>query len=698
MDDQHLKILLVDDDEDDYIITRDLLTEIKNVHYVLDWVSTYEEALQIFDRNEHDVYLLDFRLSDRNGLELLREALQRGCHVPMILITGQGDREIDIEAMQAGAADFLVKGQIDAATLERSIRYSIAQAHTMRALRESEERYAIAARGANDGLFDWNLIANTIYYSPRWKAMLGYEEQEISPDIQEWFDRVCADDLQKLKQLISAHRQGVTTHLEVEHRIRHKNGTYRWMLTRGLAVRDRQGAAYRLAGSQTDITERKVAEEQLLHDALHDTLTNLPNRALFMDRLEVSFERSKRHPEYIFAVLFLDVDRFKVINDSLGHFRGDQLLIAMARRLETLVFSRDTVARPGGDEFTLLLDDITDISKATRRADIILHELSKPFNLKGHEVFITVSIGIALSVTGYDQAEDILRDADTAMYRAKAQGRARHLLFDKDMHAHAVALLQLETDLRRATERQEFCIFYQPIISLLNGRIMGFEALARWQHPKRGIVPPDEFIPIAEETGLVIPIDQMVLRKASHQLHEWQQHFSNNRLLMVNTNLSSRQFNRPDLINLIDEILSETNLTHNSLGVEITESTIMKNPETAANLCWQLKERHIQLHIDDFGTGYSSLSYLHSFPLDSLKIDRSFVMKMGDDEEKLEIVRTIVFLAHNLNMQVMAEGVETRGHLTLLRGMKCDYCQGYFFSKPLPPLEAWKLLTKNPQW
>lgn len=433
---------------------------------------------------------------------------------------------------------------------------------------------------------------------------------------------------------------------------------------------------------QAEVTERKIAESKLIYDAFHDSLTGLPNRALFIERLGSSIERSKRFKNYFFAVLFLDLDRFKVVNDSLGHLLGDQLLVGFTRRLEMCLRSIDTVARLGGDEFVILLDDIKDIKDATQIADRIQKELNLPFNLGGHEVFLTTSIGIALSTTGYDQPEEILRDADTVMYRAKALGKARYEVFDKDMHARAVALLQLENDLRRSVERQELQVHYQPIVSLETSRINGFEALVRWQHPQRGMVSPAEFVPIAEETGLIVPIGYWVLREACRQMSAWQQG-EVTLPLTISVNFSGKQFSQPDLIKQIDQILQETELNGSSLKLEITESVLIENAESAAAMLLQLKSLGIQVYIDDFGTGYSSLNYLHRFPIDALKIDRSFISRMGVSNENSEIVQTIITMAHNLSMSVVAEGIETAEQLTQLRALQCESGQGYFFSRPL---------------
>lgn len=449
---------------------------------------------------------------------------------------------------------------------------------------------------------------------------------------------------------------------------------------------------------QRDIAERRRAEEQLLHNALHDGLTGLPNQALFMDRLGLALERAKRRKDYLFAVLFLDLDRFKVINDSLGHIVGNQLLIAISRRLETFLRSVDTVARLGGDEFTILLEDIEDTSTAIHIAERIQKELALPFNVNELEVFTSVSIGIALSSQSYAQPEHLLRDADIAMYRAKALGKARYEVFDTDMHNRAVLLLQLETDLRRAITREEFLIHYQPIVSLVTGSIVGFEALVRWNHPKRGLISPIEFIPVAEEAGMIVMIGQWVLREACSQMHKWHTQFPTTPPLTISVNLSGKQIMQLELLQQINFVLQETGLDASSLKLELTESVLIDNTESATAMLSQLRALNIELHMDDFGTGYSSLSYLHRFPISTLKIDRSFISNIGIGGENLEIVRAIVALAHSLNMNVTAEGVETLEQLALLRGMQCNRGQGYFFSRPLDSLAVEELLISKPHW
>jgi diguanylate cyclase (GGDEF)-like protein/PAS domain S-box-containing protein len=523
--------------------------------------------------------------------------------------------------------------------------------------------------------------------------ILGYTEKELL--LTDFLSVTHPDDLPTALSNIGQLLKGKVQASQMEKRYIHKSGHEVWVHWSVSMVRDPYSKSVHLIFQIQDITDRKLAEQQLHHDAFHDALTGLPNRALFMDHLKLAIARSRRNINSRFAVLYLDLDRFKVINDSLGHTIGDQLLVGIADRLKYNLRPGDTVARLGGDEFTILIEDIADESESVQVAERIQKELSVPFTLSGREVFTTVSMGIAPSDTGYERAEDILRDADTAMYRAKSLGKARYEIFDKAMHARAINLLQMETDMRRALERDEFLLHYQPIVSLENFRLRGFEALVRWQHPERGFISPMDFIPVAEETGMIIQLGEWVMREACRQMQRWQKRFPVEPPLFISINLSSKQFSQNTLISTFATILEETGVKPQTVKLEITESVVMENIDTATDMLRQLRALGVKLAIDDFGTGYSSLSYLHRFPIDTLKIDRSFVTRMSENNENTEIVRTIIVLAQNLGMDVVAEGVETNEQLVLLQKLGCENGQGYFFSKPVNNDGAEKIIAET---
>ncbi len=565
------------------------------------------------------------------------------------------------------------------------------------ALRESEERYSLATRGANDGIWDWNFKKDAIYYSSRWKSMLGYGEEDINSSLDEWLGRIHPDDLERVKLEIVAHLSGQTEDFTSEHRMRHAGGKYIWVLNRGLAIRDAEGYPYRMAGSVSDITSRKLAQEQLINDALRDMLTGLPNRALFMDRLERALERSKRVDSYRFAVFYVDFDRFKWVNDTLGHVYGDRVLIEAAHRLENCVRSIDTVARIGGDEFTILLEDPKSVEDVIHIAERIQEETLTPIQLGERQVSTSTSIGIVFGDREYDHVETILRDADIAMYHAKQRGKAGYCFFDQNMREQAVSRLELEQRLQIALEKEEFCVYYQPILDLPNENLVGFEALVRWIHPQRGMISPIEFIPLAEANDVIFNLGNWVLREACLQTRQWQIDFPLSSPLSISVNLSIKQFTQPSLVNDIMKILRETDFPPNTLQLEITESMLIEDRTRITKALTQLRALGVKVHIDDFGTGYSSLSYLCQLPLDALKIDRSFINLLNVDTSSEEIVRTIISLAKELNMETVAEGVETREQLTWLKHMKCDYAQGFLISKPMNAKDAGWFISNTVQ-
>jgi len=561
-------------------------------------------------------------------------------------------------------------------------------------LRASEERYALAAQGANDGLWDWNPVTRELYLSPRWKEMLGYSDAEIHPDLEDWFSRIHPSDRQRVKVEIVARSTDAEPIFASEYRICRKDGGYLWVLCRGIVVRDASRRIVRMAGSQSDITEGKVV----------DPLTGLRNRLYFIDRLEALIEECAGTAG-TFAVLFLDVDRFKIVNDSLGHDTGDMVLIEIAERLRSSVRSTDVsariafpsaVARFGGDEFAVLLENLHSRSDATMVAERILTQFAAHFEIHGRIIFATVSIGIAMGDSA-GTSNDLLRNADTAMYYAKTRGKARLEIFDEGMRGRALARMELESDLRSAIDENNFLVYYQPEVSLTTGRVVGYEALVRWKHPVRGIVMPGEFLPVAEETGLIVPLGRWVMREACRQMSEWQRNHPQRPPLTISVNASSRELADPDLVPNVARILRETGLDPKSLRIEVTESSIVEDHDRTASTLRRLRELDVSLEIDDFGTGYSSLSRLHEYPFSTVKIDRSFVKDLDTEPESLHLVETILRLAQGLGLSVVAEGIETREQLVKLASLGCGYGQGYYFSRPVDSDSAQRAIQEAVQ-
>ncbi len=689
------RLLIVDDNETNIEL---LCRRLERQGYTTAAATGGEQALALVKAEAFDVVLLDIMMPDIDGLTVLKTLRQTysASELPVIMATAKSDSEDIVMALSLGANDYITK-PIDFPVVLARLRAQLSRKQAEAALRESEERFALAVRGSNDGLWDWRLTTNDIYFSPRWKAMLGLNQTTGENKTDTWFTLVHPEDRPQLQAAITAHCQGTVLHFSHEHRMLHADGTYRWMHCRGALVRNERGEAYRMAGSLTDITERKIA----------DGLTGLPNRLLFVDRLGQTMQRATRTPDYLFAVLSLELDRFTIINASLGPVAGDRLLIAATQRLRQCLRAGDTVthldagytiARFKSDGFVILVDNITTASDAIRVTERLQKVLAMPFTLDEHEVHTTVSVGIALSSAAYECPDDYLRDADIAMHRAKVRGLGSYEVFDTSMHAAAVARLQLERELRNSVEEQRFRLYYQPIVSLRTGKIRGFEALVRWQHPTRGLVSPEEFIPLAEETGVIFPLGTWVFQEACRQMHSWQQQCAATPPLFISINLAVKQLEQPDLVVQLNRILQETGLTPQSVKLEITESSLMENTSTTAAMITQLRDLGTQISLDDFGTGYSSMSYLHSFPINTLKIDRAFISRMCTDTQSAAIVRTILALAHHLGMDVVAEGVEFAQQFLDLRTLGCEYAQGYFVSKPLDSQAAEALLAADPQW
>jgi len=690
MNDSMGTLLVVDDEE----MNRDMLSRRLEIEgYSVMTAPGGPEALRLIAEHPFDAVLLDAMMPLQSGYEVLTEIRKAhtSLELPVLMVTARSQNEDVVNAFEVGANDYITKPINFPVALARILCH-ISSKKLSSQLRESEQRYSLSAQGANDGLWDWDLTKDRVHFSDRWKSMLGFEPHEIGDSPAEWFDRVHPEDLPHLQQALALHRSGRTDQFESEHRMRHRDQSYRWFLTRGMAVRT-AGRQTRMAGSQTDITRGKAA----------DPLTGLPNRVLFMDHLTAAVNQAREQGQGCYAVLFLDLDRFKVINDSLGHVAGDELLVTVARRLESCMRNSDlvsrmndrcTISRFGGDEFVILLKGLSDPASARLVADRILAALAESVALQGHDVAISTSIGIAIGDGGAESADDLLRDADTAMYQAKTSGKSRWCVFDQSLRKKAVERLALEEDLKKAIERGEFHVHYQPIVELPSRQIKGFEALLRWKHPTRGLVSPAEFVPIAEEIGFIVELGTWVLEQACRQVRTWQRTYPAYSSLFMSVNVSTKQFADPKLVGRVQECLRRTGLEGRCLKLEITESAIMTDPQAAAARLEQIRALGVHISLDDFGTGYSSLSYLQSFKIDTLKIDRSFISRLGVSQESDEIVRTIINLAHNLGMEVTAEGIEEPFQHRQLNSIACESGQGYLYSRPVPGIDIDELLQQ----
>lgn len=681
-------ILIVDDDE----ANREVLSHrLLQSGYEVETASSGPEAIASVASGTYDLMLLDTHVPGRSWLDVLRalRAQQTPGNLPIIMVTGRSESDDIVAALDLGADDYVVT-PVDIPVAIARIRTQLARRQAERALGESEGRYALAVRGANDGIWDWKLDRGEGYFSPRWRTVVGYAESDELTSLDAWFARVHPDDLARLKSSFNDHLDGRTAHFECEHRIHGPRGSCLWVLARGIAVRSPEGRATRIAGSLTDITEGKVV----------DALTGLPNRVLFIDHLGRLMEHAERHPEFQVAVMFLEIHRFEVVNDSLGHHAGNALLVQAARRLEGCLLRNDTVsrvgdsashdaevpgsaiARVGGDEFGVLLGGIDQASIALGVAERIHAAFLSPFKIADDELFASLSIGVAMSGAPDLDPADLLRGADTAMHRAKGLGPSHTEVFSPGMRKDARVRLQTDTDLRRALDRDEFELQYQAIVALESERVETLEALIRWRHPIRGVLGPHEFIAAAEESGLIVPVGYWVLRQACADLRRW--HAIDPKLadIRVAVNLSPRQLAIPDLAARLGTIVEEAGVQPDKVEFEITESSVMTDPDLAGRTLEQLKSRGFRLSIDDFGTGHSSLSYVHRFPIDRIKVDRSFLLRGRTEKETEVVIRAIVDIGQQLGLDVIAEGIETTTELAKLKAINCKWGQGYLFSAP----------------
>ncbi|MES9968419.1 MAG: EAL domain-containing protein [Candidatus Thiodiazotropha sp.] len=560
------------------------------------------------------------------------------------------------------------------------------------ALRKSEERFELAMRGANDGVYDWNLLSNDIYYSPRWKSMLGYENHELGNDISTWEELVEESDRARSWEMLNDYIKGKRDNFHIEFKMRHKHGHWVDILSRAFLVRDTQGDAVRIVGTHVDITEKKRQEAHILKQAHYDGLTGLPNRFLAMDRLAQLLKEASRDSCKV-AILFLDLDGFKRVNDTLGHETGDRLLVQASDRLQSAVRDGDSVCRLGGDEFVVLLRNLAELADAKKVASSLIAQFRRPFKLDERELVVTTSIGIAVYPSDGMTPTELLRNADTAMYHSKEQGRNTFNFYTSEMNLNISRSLEVEEQLHGAQERQEFSVVYQPVVALQNNRIVAAEALLRWNNPALGSVSPEEFIPIAEQTGVILGIGRFVLQQAVYNAQRWGELIEHDFKIAIN--LSPRQLRDAGLVDFIADLLQSSGLKADALVLEITEGVLMSGQQDIEQALERLHKSGISLGMDDFGTGYSSLSYLRKYPFDVLKVDRSFINDLNVDPADYELVNASILMAHGIGLEVVAEGVETEDQLNCLRDLQCEYAQGYLFSQPINEDDFTQLLRSS---
>ncbi len=665
-----IRVLVVEDSPSYSQFMLRMLEEEDSPFFQVRAVGTLWDASAELRKRIPDAVLLDLALPDASGLVTVAKILALAPAVPIVVISGTDDEMVTLEAVRGGAQDYLVKGRFDRPLLVRTIRYAIERAEAAEALRRSEERYALAVNGARDGLWDWDLRTGRIYFSPRWKAILGCSGAEIGAQPEDWLSRIDPEDRKRFDGMLAAHFDGRAPELEVEYRMVHRDLSTRWVLTRGIAVRDPEGKPYRIAGSQTDVTER---------NAFFDALTGLASRSMFVRLLGGTFARARRRSDYQCAVIAIDLDRFAAVTEGLGHTHGDQALVTMARRIEGCLRAGDTLARMGSDEFAVLLDDVKNEGDGLEAAERILEQIRTPLTLGGETLHLTACLGVAPITPACDRAEALLRDSETAMKFAKTLGKGRIAVFDVDMRRQAEASLKLESELRRAIERREFALYFQPIVSVSGCRWTGAEVLVRWLHPERGVILPGKFIPLAEETGLIVPLGEWILRSACIQNRAWMD--AGRKPLVMAVNISPIQFMEKDFVDQVRRVLAETRVDPKCLEIEITEGIAMKNVEFTIEMLRELAATGVKILIDDFGTGYSSLSYLQRFPVTTLKLDRSFVSRIPEHQDSASIVSAIIAMGHSLGLSLIAEGVETEQQKQFLQQRGCDEMQGFLFGE-----------------
>ncbi len=690
-----LRILFVGPAPEDHARISELMRTVGSPLFAVDHGVDEAHAVEALRSTHYDAVLYLDREQRQGWSRFVRD--RRVPAVPILYIDATGRPQTRAlrrsQALHEGAACYLLEDELSGAHIETAIHASIEHLRLQRAVNEVQERFALAVRGSNDGVWEWLLDTGEMHFSRRWRELLGYGVDELSNSAEEWFERVHPADLLGLRADLDTHLAGHKAYHEFEHRLRASDGTYRWVISRGVVQRDANGNPVRMAGSLTDTSNFRLREQKLLEESRQDPLTNLPRREPFLERLRNAIDLANAYDDYSFTVMMVDVDRFRWLADSIGHRAAETMLSILARRLVACVRPGDTVSRFGGDKFAVLLENVDDVQQGALIAERIRRSVGEPFEVEGQTVYTTVSIGLTTSGRGYQDAEDVINDVGAAANRAKEEGHDRLRIFETKMRDDALSSLRMEVALRQAVERNEFELRYQPIVELCSGKLLGFEALVRWRHPRRDLVSPGEFIPIAEQTGLIVPLGRWVLREASRQLAEWTSMLPEGRTLSMAVNLSGRQVADPRLLEEIQSLVDEHGLGQGTLKLELTESVLVKNADVVQRFITDLKECGVHLWVDDFGTGYSSLSYLHRFPVDGLKIDKAFVDGLDGSDQSAAMVRTILSLAENLGVGAIAEGIEQNVQADQLRALGCASGQGYLFSRPIPAADVEALLS-----
>ena len=692
-----LALLVIAEHESQFVTLSGLLAELDDFTARLAYATDAESAIEAMAGSAFDCILF-FQSSDRKTwLDLVRD--RRVPDIPLVFVENDSARTAGTRAsrrrqrLAEGATGYLQGSDLSGALVEATLFHALEHRRMDNALQEVQERFALAVRGSNDGVWEWMLDSGEMHFSRRWRELLGYGLDDLSNDVQEWLSRVHPDDLPGLRADLDAHLAGLKPYHEHEHRVLASDGAYRWVITRGVVQRDEEGKGQRMAGSLTDTSEFRL-REQLLEESRVDGLTSLPRRDPFLERLCGCIDHTKDAPGYAFTVMVVDVDRFRWLADSIGHHAADKMLAVLAKRLASCIRPGDTLSRYEGDMFAILLDDVDDLKLGSQIAERIRATTTEPFDIDGQAVYATVSIGLTSSQSGYREASEVMSDAMAAATRARERGQDNHVVFDAKMRVDAITTLRLEVALRQAVEREEFELYYQPIVELDTAKLVGFEALARWRDPRGGLVPPSEFIPLAEQTGLIVPLGRWVIRQALMQLVAWQERFPDSGLTMA-VNLSGRQVADPPLLEEIQATIAQHELAPGSLKLELTETVLVENAEVVQRFMSTLRGSGVRIWVDDFGTGYSSLSYLHRFPVDGLKIDKAFVDALDGTDESATMVRTILNLATDLGVEVVAEGIEEEAQASQLRALGCVIGQGFLYSRPIEASAVLSLLDAN---